>query len=75
MKMFLNLIISSVLFVSITANNLVEVVTAVQRHFRSGCVYLLHAEKDGKPIFTFLCQLLNSPAGLFQETGRYIGSK
>jgi hypothetical protein len=47
MNVFLKVITLSLPLMGITAENFVEVVTAVQRHFRSGCVYLLH-EQEGK---------------------------
>jgi hypothetical protein len=75
MKIFPKVVMLSVLlFMSIAAKNLVEVVTAVQSHFRSGCVYLLHEQKEGKSIFTF-CVSTNElfSGSVYQEPGGNFG--
>lgn len=58
MKIFPKVVMLSMLSISVATKNFVEVVTAVQGHFRSGCVYLLHEQEEGKSIFTF-CVLTN----------------
>jgi hypothetical protein len=64
MKIFPEVVMLSVMFMSIAAKIFVEVVTVVQSHFRSGCVYLLHEQEEGKSIFTFVFQIMNSSAVL-----------
>lgn len=76
MKIFRKVVILSVLFMSIAAKNLVEVVTAVRSHFRSGCVYLLHEQKEGKLLFTFCVSTNELYSGsVYQEAGGNFGSK
>lgn len=58
MRIFPKVVMLSMLFMSIAAKIFVEVVTAVQGHFRSGRVYLLHEQKEGKSILKF-CVLTN----------------
>jgi hypothetical protein len=64
MKIFLNVIVLTELLMSLAAEHFVEVVTTVQRHFRSGCVYLLHDQHESKWMLTF-CVSINK---LFSET-------
>jgi hypothetical protein len=76
MKIFPKVVMLSVLFMRIAARDFVEVVTAVQSHFRSGCVYLLHEQKEGKSIFTF-CVSTNEPfiGTVYQKAGGNFGNK
>jgi uncharacterized glyoxalase superfamily protein PhnB len=76
MKIFLNVIVLTELLMSLAAGSFVEVVTAVQRHFQSGCVYLLHDQQGSKWVFTF-CVSANKLFSEtdYQETGAHFGNQ